>query len=108
MRLCHDGGESKKAARHGVEVRQEADKPAMTIQMPRRQLGRSGPSVSAIGLGCMGMSDFYGGADEARSIAAIHRAVDLGIDLLDTADIYGPFTNERLVGRAIRDRRSEV
>jgi aryl-alcohol dehydrogenase-like predicted oxidoreductase len=56
----------------------------------------------------MGMSDFYGGADEARSVATIHRALDLGIDFLDTADIYGPFTNERLVGRAIRDRRSQV
>ena len=74
----------------------------------QRQLGRPGLFVSAIGLGCMGMSDFYGAPDEARGIATIHRALDLGTNFLDTADIYGPFTNERLVGRAIRGRREGV
>lgn len=76
--------------------------------MKARQLGRNGLTVSAIGLGCMGMSEFYGIGDEAESIATIHRALELGVTLLDTADMYGPFTNEKLVGKAIADRRDRV
>jgi aryl-alcohol dehydrogenase-like predicted oxidoreductase len=76
--------------------------------MDRRNLGSEGLVVSALGLGCMGMSEFYGTGDEDESIATIHRAIELGIDFLDTADMYGPFTNERLVGKAIQGRRDEV
>ena len=76
--------------------------------MKTRRLGRQGPEVSAIGLGCMGMSEFYGARDDAESVATVHRALELGITLLDTADIYGPYLNEELVGRAISDRRERV
>ena len=76
--------------------------------MQKRSLGRQGLVVSELGLGCMGMSEFYGTADEDESIASIHRAIELGVTFLDTADMYGPFTNERLVGRAITDRRDQV
>ena len=76
--------------------------------MQRVPLGSQGLTVSRQGLGCMGMSEFYGEGDDAESIATIHRALELGVNLLDTADMYGPFTNERLVGRAIADRRDEV
>jgi aryl-alcohol dehydrogenase-like predicted oxidoreductase len=76
--------------------------------MERRKLGSQGLEVSAEGLGCMGMSEFYGQIDETEAIATIHRALDLGVNFLDTADEYGPFTNERLVGRALAGRRDEV
>jgi aryl-alcohol dehydrogenase-like predicted oxidoreductase len=76
--------------------------------MKTRKLGRQGLEVSEQGLGCMGMSEFYGAADEGEASATIQRALELGVTLLDTADMYGPFTNERLVGRAIADRRDEV
>ena len=76
--------------------------------METRELGTSGLAVSALGLGCMGMSQSYGMADEKESVATIHRALDLGVTFLDTADMYGPFSNERLVGGAIAGRRDEV
>ncbi|MBV9339577.1 MAG: aldo/keto reductase [Acidobacteria bacterium] len=76
--------------------------------MTFRQLGRSGLTVSALGLGCMGMSEFYGPGDENESVRTIDRAIDLGINFLDTADVYGPFKNEELVGRAIRGRRDQL
>jgi aryl-alcohol dehydrogenase-like predicted oxidoreductase len=76
--------------------------------MVERRLGASGPTVSAIGLGCMGMSEFYGPRDEGESIATIHRALELGVTFLDTADMYGVGSNEELVGRAIRGRRDQV
>ena len=76
--------------------------------MQQRKLGSQGLTVSAVGLGCMGMSEFYGAADERESVATIHRAVDLGITFLDTADMYGPFRNEELLGRALQGRRDRV
>src|SRR5919112_5858343 len=77
--------------------------------LPVRTLGRqSALQVSAMGLGCMGMSEFYGRADENEATATIQRALDLGVTFLDTADMYGPFTNEKLVGAAIAGRRDEV
>src|SRR5919199_1275190 len=77
-------------------------------RMKTRKLGSQGLTVSELGLGCMGMSEFYSGGDEAESIATLHRALELGVTLLDTADMYGPFTNEQLVGKAIKDYRDRI
>jgi len=76
--------------------------------MQFRELGRSGLKVSALGLGCMGMSEFYGPGDDGESIATIHRALELGVNFLDTADVYGPYKNEELVGRAIKGKRDKI
>lgn len=75
---------------------------------PRRRLGRTDLEISPIGLGCMGMSDFYGQADDAKSTALLHHALDCGMNFFDTADMYGPWTNEKLIGAALRDRRDEA
>jgi diketogulonate reductase-like aldo/keto reductase len=78
------------------------------LTAPRRSLGTTGVPIAPIGLGCMGMSDFYGPRDDAASVALIHHALDVGVNLFDTADMYGPWTNERLVGGALRERRDEA
>src|SRR4051812_34164256 len=78
------------------------------LLMKTRKLGSQGLVVSELGLGCMGMSEFYGTRDDAESIATIHRALELGMTFFDTADVYGPFLNEELVGRALKGRRGQA
>jgi aryl-alcohol dehydrogenase-like predicted oxidoreductase len=85
-----------------------SDVAAQLSKHPKRKLGRQGLEVSAIGLGCMGMSQSYGPADEGESVATLHRALELGCTFLDTAEVYGPFTNEALLGRALKGRRNRV
>ena len=80
----------------------------MSKTIPQRTLGRSELKVSAIGLGCMGMSDFYGPADDATNLAVLNHSLDIGVNFLDTADMYGPFTNEKLIGQVLKTRRNEV
>src|ERR671937_1190369 len=104
MLVCSSCGADRPAARSGLSWPRFGKR----VRVERRRLGRQGLDTSAIGLGCMGMSEFYGTADDGEAVRAIHRALELGIDFLDTADAYGPFANERLVGRAIEGRRDEV
>lgn len=80
----------------------------MAVSIPQRKLGRQGLTVSALGLGCMGMSEFYMGGSETKSVATIHRALDLGMNFFDTSDMYGPFTNEQLLGKALKGRRAQA
>jgi aryl-alcohol dehydrogenase-like predicted oxidoreductase len=100
---------SSEPARSGVAYQEtKANNSNQRATMETRKLGKTGLEVSALGLGCMGMSEFYGPRDETESLATIHRAIELGVSLLDTADMYGPYTNEELVGRAIKGRRDRV
>src|SRR6202166_2903240 len=81
---------------------------SMSMKIPRRRLLREGLEVSAIGLGCMGMSDFYGPSDEATNLSVLNAALDIGINFLDTADMYGVGANERLLGKVLKSRRADV
>jgi len=102
--LCYDDSVRRDlSAGYGEDVMTKS-----TASFPTRVLGRNGPAVSALGLGCMGMSEFYGSRDDAQSLQVIHRAIDMGINFIDTADMYGIGENERLVGQAIAGKRERV
>src|SRR6478735_3875679 len=106
--LCHVSGSARKVRRSCRTIPSQRSQRMAATDFPRRTLGRSGPTVSALGLGCMGMSDFYGPSEEATNLATLHHALDIGIDFLDTADMYGVGENERLLGKVLRERRDEV
>ena len=106
--LCWKPADGRRGGRKRLMQPHGAARRRLGPSMEERKLGTQGLTVSAMGLGCMGMSSAYGTADESEAIATIHRALDLGMNFLDTAEVYGPHTNERLVGRALRGRRDGV
>src|SRR3954453_19565526 len=108
MWLCCSRGECGREVFKKYPHYRFQSKRSRTMSLEKRKLGQQGLEVSAIGLGCMGMSQSYGPADATESIATIHRAIELGCTFIDTAEVYGPYTNEELLGRALKGRRDQV